>query len=123
MAGEDDLDLLAGEYVLGTLLPDERAAVSRRLLDNPDLALRVAAWEARLAPLSEDLAPVVPRPQVWQQVKRAITEGRREARQAWWDRLALWRGLGRRGDRGRRDPSSHHSGQPSADTAARGRAQ
>ena len=92
MAGEDDLDLLAGEYVLGTLLPDERAAVSRRLLDNPDLALRVAAGEARLAPLSEDLAPVVPRPQVWQQVKRAITEGRREARQAWWDRLALWRG-------------------------------
>ena len=38
MAAEDDLDVLAGEYVLGTLAPDERAAVERRLLDNPDLA-------------------------------------------------------------------------------------
>ena len=52
MAGEDDLDVLAGEYVLGTLAPDERAADDRRLLDNQELALRVAQWEARLAPLS-----------------------------------------------------------------------
>ena len=62
MAAEDDLDLLAGEYVLGVLAPDERAAVERRLLDNPDLAARVAAWQVRLAPLAEDLAPVTPRP-------------------------------------------------------------
>ena len=76
MAGEDDLDVLAGEYVLGTLPPDERAAVDRRLLDNPELAARVAQWEARLAPLTEDLAPVTPRPDVWQQVRRAVTATR-----------------------------------------------
>ncbi len=93
MAGEDDLDVLAGEYVLGTLAPDERAAVDRRLLDNQELALRVAQWEARLAPLSEDLAPVTPRPAVWQQVRRAVTAGRREVAPSWWRRLGFWQGL------------------------------
>lgn len=93
MAAEDDLDVLAGEYVLGTLAPDERAAVDRRLLDNQDLALRVAQWEARLAPLCEDLAPITPRPAVWQQVRRAVTAGRREAPPPWWRRLGIWQGL------------------------------
>jgi anti-sigma-K factor RskA len=93
MAGEDDLDVLAGEYVLGTLAPEERASVARRLLDNPALALRVAEWEARLAPLSEDLLPITPRPAVWQQVRRAITATRRAAPPPWWQRLGVWRAI------------------------------
>jgi anti-sigma-K factor RskA len=92
MAAEDDLDVLAGEYVLGTLAPDERAAVERRLLDNQDLARRVSAWEQRLAPLCEDLSPITPRPAVWQQVRRAIGASRREAPPPWWRRLGLWQG-------------------------------
>jgi anti-sigma-K factor RskA len=92
MAGEDDLDLLAGEYVLGALSPDERAAVERRLLDNPALAARVAEWQERLAPLAEDLAPVAPAPRVWQQIRRSLTAARREPRPPWWNRLGLWRG-------------------------------
>ena len=92
MAAGDDLDLLAAEYVLGALAPDERAAAERRLLDNPDLAARVAAWQMRLAPLAEDLAPVAPRPQVWQQIRRSLTAARREPRVPWWRRLGLWRG-------------------------------
>ena len=91
MAAEDDLDLLAGEYVLGTLPPDERATVGRRLLDHPELAARVAAWEKHLAPLAEDLPPITPRPQVWQQVRRAITASQRETHPRWWNRLGLWR--------------------------------
>lgn len=91
MAGEDDLDMLAGEYVLGVLPPDERLAVKRRLLDHPELAQRVAAWEARLAPLSEDLPPVMPRPQVWQQIRRTITASQREASPSWWNRITVWR--------------------------------
>ena len=92
MAAGDDLDLLAAEYVLGALAPDERAAAERRLLDNPDLAARVAAWQMRLAPLAGDLAPVAPRPQVWQQIRRSLTAARREPRVPWWRRLGLWRG-------------------------------
>jgi anti-sigma-K factor RskA len=92
MAADDDLEVLAGEYVLGTLAPDEHRAVERRLLDNPDLARRVAVWEDRLAPLSEDLPPVTPRPEVWQQLRFAVTGRGREPRARWWDRVGLWRG-------------------------------
>jgi anti-sigma-K factor RskA len=92
MAADDDLEVLAGEYVLGMLAPDEHRAVERRLLDNPDLARRVAGWEDWLAPLSEDLPPVTPRPEVWQRLRFAVTGRRREPRAWWWDRVGLWRG-------------------------------
>lgn len=95
MAGEDDLDLLAGEYVLGTLDLADLQAVERRLLDSPELARRVAAWELRLAPLAEDLAPVTPPPQVWRRLRRTIAaRGGEPAAPGprWWNRLGLWRG-------------------------------
>ncbi len=93
MAAEDDLDLLAGEYVLGTLSADERAAVERRLLDHPDLARRIEAWGARLAPLSEDLEPIAPRPQVWQRLRRSLAVRPKPAPPLpWWSRIGFWRG-------------------------------
>lgn len=94
MAGEDDLDLLAGEYVLGTLDLTDRQAVERRLLDSPDLARRVAAWERRLAPLSEDVPAVVPAPHVWQRLRRTIAARgvERALPPRWWNRLNVWRG-------------------------------
>jgi anti-sigma-K factor RskA len=94
MAAGDDLDVLAGEYVLGTLGVEEREAVERRLLDSPELAARVAAWERRLAPLSDDLAPVTPRPEVWLRVRRGIQARRLEpaARPVpRWSRPGFWR--------------------------------
>ena len=62
-----------------------------RLLDHPELAERVAAWEARLAPLSEDLAPVPPPPAVWQRVRRTIAASQREVGPSWWNRMVVWR--------------------------------
>ena len=41
---DDDLDVLAGEYVLGVLAGEERAAVERRLADHPELARRILIW-------------------------------------------------------------------------------
>ncbi len=58
----DDTDMLAAEYVLGTLDADERAAVGTQLGVDAELARAVRAWEDRLAPLAEavhDLAPPV----------------------------------------------------------------
>ena len=60
MTDPDDRDLLAAEYVLGTLDADERASVAARLEGDASLAAAVAAWEDRLAPLTAaipDLAP------------------------------------------------------------------
>lgn len=49
----DDLDALAGEYVLGTLAADERRAAEARLAADPSFRRAVAAWEVRLQPLAE----------------------------------------------------------------------
>jgi anti-sigma-K factor RskA len=47
----DDIDILAGEYVLGTLGETERRAFQRRLLTDRDAAAAVARWQERLSPL------------------------------------------------------------------------
>jgi anti-sigma-K factor RskA len=49
---DDALIALAGEYVLGTLPPAERAAFAARLAADPAAALAVRDWERRLAPLA-----------------------------------------------------------------------
>jgi anti-sigma-K factor RskA len=60
MADFDNNDALAGEYVLGTLDPAERAAVEARRQREGALDTAIAAWEARLAPLIDEIAPVAP---------------------------------------------------------------
>jgi anti-sigma-K factor RskA len=60
MVDFDDIDTLAGEYVLGTLDASERASVAARRQREPALDEAIAAWEARLAPLMDEIAPVAP---------------------------------------------------------------
>jgi anti-sigma factor ChrR (cupin superfamily) len=47
---EQDLDALAGEYVLGTLAGDERQALEGEMKRDAALRDRVEAWERRLGP-------------------------------------------------------------------------
>lgn len=49
-------DLLAAEYVLGTLPWPERLEAEGRLRRDPAFAARVAAWEAHFAPLNDSYA-------------------------------------------------------------------
>ena len=51
---EERDDLLAGEYVLGTLPGEERRAVRERIEVDGAFAARVRDWEARLAPLNAE---------------------------------------------------------------------
>jgi anti-sigma-K factor RskA len=60
MTDEDDIDGLAAEYVLGSLDADERAAVAARRRNDPALDRAIAAWEARLAPLSDAVPGIAP---------------------------------------------------------------
>jgi len=60
MSDFDDTDALAGEYVLGTLDAAERTSVAARRQREPALDEAIAAWEARLAPLMDEIAPVAP---------------------------------------------------------------
>ena len=52
MAEDDDIDGLAADYVLGSLVSTERRQVDARRPTEASLAAAVAAWERRLGPLS-----------------------------------------------------------------------
>ena len=65
-------DMLAAEYVLGTLDAAERAAFEQRLSSDPALRALLAGWERRLAPLSGAVAPLAPPPDLWQSIERAL---------------------------------------------------
>ena len=56
MTDHDDIDMLAAEYVLGTLDAEERAEVARRRQHDAGLDACILAWEARLAPLGDAIA-------------------------------------------------------------------
>lgn len=64
MTERDDIDGLAGEYVLGTLDAAERTAVSARRLREPQLDAAIANWERRLAPLINAVPAVEPPPAI-----------------------------------------------------------
>lgn len=85
---QDDDDLLAAEYVLGTLGPAEwRAARDRAAVDGA-FAARVAAWEARLAPLNEGFSEVPVPPGALAAVEARLFRARRRRRIGVWGWLA-----------------------------------
>jgi anti-sigma-K factor RskA len=55
---KDATDLLAAEYVLGTLPLAEREAAETRIRRDAHFALAVERWQARLAPLNANYAEV-----------------------------------------------------------------
>ena len=69
-------EALAGEYVLGTL--DARLADARwrrPCRATPALRAVVAAWEARLAPLTALAPPEAPPPDLWRRIEAALPGG------------------------------------------------
>ncbi|KMO17381.1 anti-sigma factor [Methylobacterium platani] len=71
----EDPDGAAGEYVLGTLSAEERAAFARALERDTALREAVTAWEKRLAPLAEAVPTVAPAPRVWEGIEARIGSG------------------------------------------------
>lgn len=69
---EDELDLLAAEYVLGTLDYRERAAFADRLRTEDAARRSVARWERRLDGLYDAVPPLDPPSEVWTRVERSL---------------------------------------------------
>ncbi|MDR3505416.1 MAG: anti-sigma factor [Acidocella sp.] len=90
---EDDLDALAGEYVLGLLGPEEVARVEALRRRDGAFDAAVNAWQMRLLPLTEEVSPVSPPARVWAGIAAEITP--RVAKSAsLWNNLNFWRALG-----------------------------
>lgn len=85
----DDLHLTAGEYVLGTLVHDERRAFARQLLTDPQAVAAVVHWQERLAPLALVVEDVAPSETLWQRIE-AATGAPRAANDN--GRTSAWRG-------------------------------
>jgi anti-sigma-K factor RskA len=100
---EDDRDLLAAEYVLGTLEGPEREEVIRRAERDDALSAAITAWEQRLAPLASIVTPVEPPAALWQRVESscglmaaplspAAAPARAAPASGFWRALGFWRG-------------------------------
>ena len=94
-----DGEYFAAEYALGVLNSDERRAAERRMDREPRFAAEVAAWQERLAPLVDHVAPVQPSPELWRRIEE-ILDARKASRAGIAmpaaevrRKLAFWRGL------------------------------
>lgn len=105
--GPEEIEELAGEYVLGTLSAEQRREVERRLLDDSKLQQAIWAWERRLQPYTAMVEPVAPSNRLWPRILRTLDD--QETAQSspagdrathpggllsrLWHDLPLWRGL------------------------------
>jgi anti-sigma-K factor RskA len=72
MTEREDLDMLAAEYVLGTLDATERTAVTARRQREPELDAAILDWERRLAPLDASTPEVTPPDAVLPAIERRL---------------------------------------------------
>ena len=86
-------DLLAADFVLGTMTGGARRRFLALEAERPDLAHCRQRWEQHFAPWSEGLAPVDVPVRVWKRLSADIVSPARPAAEGWLDRLGLWRGL------------------------------
>lgn len=84
-------DRLAGEYVLGTLHGRARRRMQKLLSRNAGLQRLVVAWEERLMPLNDELAPVRPPASVWRALQQRLGVAARQP--ALGGPEKLWRAL------------------------------
>ena len=101
-AAGNDIDELAGEYVLGTLSAAQRQQVEERLSTDANLLTAVQGWQERLLPLTMLAQPSEPSARLWQRIessldpapeKAAVRPSIAGAWHGWWSNVAFWRSL------------------------------
>src|SRR5262249_40219427 len=68
----DTPDMLAAEYVLGTLASNEREQAERLIASDPAFAALVRSWEQRIGQLQAVVPPVEPPPETWSRIQARI---------------------------------------------------
>ena len=90
----DNHDLLAAEYVLGLLTPEQRRAIEALAMQDPAMAASISAWQDRLAPLALAIRPELPPPMLWRRLALATGIDSVIASRAGPRRGRLWRSAG-----------------------------
>jgi anti-sigma-K factor RskA len=78
----EEADMLAAEFVMGTLPLQERAAAEARIKSDPAFAAMVSAWETHFADLN-DAYVEVPAPDVMPRVEARLFPQAAKARASW----------------------------------------
>jgi len=68
----EDHIALAAEYALGTLSADERALVETMMIVDQGFMDVVHAWDSKLSPLHQMVAPVEPPAHLWDKIRAAV---------------------------------------------------
>lgn len=68
----EDHIALAAEYALGTLSADERALVETMMIVDHGFMEVVDAWDRKLSPLHQMVAPIEPPPHLWDNISAAL---------------------------------------------------
>jgi anti-sigma-K factor RskA len=72
MSDQEDIDALAGEYVLGTLTGPERRLADARRLTDLTLDQAIQAWERRLTPLIQGTTSVAPPADLFKRIEARL---------------------------------------------------
>ncbi len=86
-------DEQAAEYALGVQTTAERAEAERRMTSDPAFADEVGAWNERLAPMIDEVAPVRPPRVVWLRIaaQLGLTRTPVNDNAGFWSNIAVWR--------------------------------
>jgi anti-sigma-K factor RskA len=71
---DEDTDLLAAEFVLGTLDSEERANAQSQLRMDHGFIAMVRIWERRLGELHLMVEPVEPNAKIWERIRAKVAE-------------------------------------------------
>lgn len=85
------LELVAAEYVLGTLPRQARARLKRAALADPVVAAVIGEWERRLDGLADAAPAIAPPPRVWDAIARRLDFAKGTPQGGWWTRVGFWR--------------------------------
>lgn len=79
---DEETDLLAAEFVLGTLDPEERERAHGLLEGDHAFIGMVRVWERRFGELHLMVEPLEPDPTIWDRIKAKVTESATRAAEA-----------------------------------------
>ncbi len=100
----DDRDVAAAEYVMGTLVDDERGAFEHAMTGDVELRRAVSRWQDRLVDLARRATPVEPAGDAWDRIERGpspptevvgdatlVPETKLADDEPFWNRVGTWR--------------------------------
>lgn len=92
----EELETLAGEYVLGVMEADERKQFEKLAAGLVDASQAQLKWENRLAGLNENYIEQAPPIEIKSRIDQRLFENNtvQSVKSGLWHNLAFWRGLG-----------------------------